>query len=370
MAVLGDKVTTMFYSVYGDPNAEWEETGAVCLIFWDCGNPEYVVIDDYLPTANQRDFSFVRSPSRAEMWPMLLEKAYAKKYGSYETIEGGLVDIALSELTNGIPETLNHVDHKNTKALWDKLYDSIKTGFLGAGSPSHPDGDRAISNMGITYGHAYSILDLKQVDSLKLIKLRNPWGRGEWKGAYSDKSDKWNTRLKNAVGFNPETDAKDDGIFWMEFEEYTREFECSYVCTDLANNDAWKLQGMDGEWEGKYAAGLPNAKNRNAVFHNNPQYGITLQKAGDLYFVFRLKERESPYRSKLYGYMNVQTAGRGGELIKRPDKNNTLGSTGPVNSATQSVKVTASADLQYPYTITCLLANMAGGEDGEGSFNL
>jgi hypothetical protein len=34
------------------------------------------------------------------------------------------------------------------------------------------------------------------------------------------------------------------------------------------------------------------------------------------------------------------------------------------------VKVSASNDLQYPYTITCLLANMAGGEDGEGGFNL
>jgi Calpain family cysteine protease len=38
-----------------------------------------------------------------ECWPMLIEKAYAKMYGSYPTIEGGLVDEALADLTNGAP---------------------------------------------------------------------------------------------------------------------------------------------------------------------------------------------------------------------------------------------------------------------------
>ncbi len=36
---------------------------------------------------------------------MLLEKAYAKMFGSYATIEGGLVDEALAELTNGAPSS-------------------------------------------------------------------------------------------------------------------------------------------------------------------------------------------------------------------------------------------------------------------------
>jgi hypothetical protein len=307
----------MFYRVGEDDKnnelleQEWKDTGCVCVKFWDCGNCEYVIIDDYLPTnaSGNHDFCFVRSPSRAEMWPMLIEKAYAKKYGSYEAIEGGLVDIALAELTNGIPETLQHDDHKNTKALWTRLYDvySNGSGFLGAGSPSHPEGDSAISTSGITFGHAYSITEMKQVDSLRLIRLRNPWGRGEWKGAYSDRSDKWTQRLINAVGFNPNNpeDNKDDGLFWMEFDDFHQNYECTYVCTALADNDNYKGVSENGEWKDKYAAGLPNAKNRNAVFSNNPQYGITFSKPTEAYFVFRLKERESSYQSKLYGYMNI-----------------------------------------------------------------
>ena len=38
-----------------------------------------------------------------EIWPLLIEKAYAKLYGSYSAIEGGLVEKALEALTNGVP---------------------------------------------------------------------------------------------------------------------------------------------------------------------------------------------------------------------------------------------------------------------------
>jgi len=38
---------------------------------------------------------------------MIIEKAYAKMYGSYPNIEGGLVDEALADLTNGAPYRFN-----------------------------------------------------------------------------------------------------------------------------------------------------------------------------------------------------------------------------------------------------------------------
>lgn len=85
--------------------------------------------------------------------------------------------------------------------------------------------------------HAYSILDLKQVDSTRLLKVRNPWGRGEWNGAYSDNSNKWTTRLRNAVGFNPDSDAKEDGIFWIELSDYATAFDTTFICMDLGQKE-------------------------------------------------------------------------------------------------------------------------------------
>lgn len=52
--------------------------------------------------------------------------------------------------------------------------------FMGAGSPSHQDGDSHVTEMGIVSGHAYSVLKLIEADGTKLIQLRNPHGHGEW----------------------------------------------------------------------------------------------------------------------------------------------------------------------------------------------
>ena len=54
-------------------------------------------------------------------------------------------------------------------------------------------------------------------------------------------------------------------------------------------------------------------------------------------------------------------------MIKRPDKAKMLGSSGPVNSATQSVKVEVPDNISFPYTVTCLLATM---DPAEEDFNL
>ena len=56
---------------------------------------------------------------------------------------------------------------------------------MSAGSP--PGSNDDITELGIVMGHAYSILDVCDVDGAKLIQLRNPWGNSsEWKGAWGD----------------------------------------------------------------------------------------------------------------------------------------------------------------------------------------
>ena len=95
-----------------------------------------------------------------ELWPAVLEKAYAKMYGNYSFIESGKVHNALSDLTNGFPDSISLVEYgKNDKILWEKLKVLYNHGdLLGAGSFSHPDGDRHINESGIVAGHAYAIL--------------------------------------------------------------------------------------------------------------------------------------------------------------------------------------------------------------------
>ena len=69
---------------------------------------------------------------------------------------------------------------------------------MGAGSPSGSDTD--VSNLGIVQGHAYSILDIAEIDGEKLMQLRNPWGNSkEWKGAWSDGSKEWTEKRTRMI---------------------------------------------------------------------------------------------------------------------------------------------------------------------------
>lgn len=44
---------------------------------------------------------------------------------------------------------------------------------------------RALIVLLSSQGHAYAILDLREVENHKLVKLRNPWGDTEWAGGPS-----------------------------------------------------------------------------------------------------------------------------------------------------------------------------------------
>jgi hypothetical protein len=120
-----------------------------------------------------------------ELWPMLLEKAYAKIYGSYAALDGGDVLNALADIVPGSSTSTicmtdeDVIETMKSGVLWRKIKGYNDAGYLmGAGSPTGSDKD--ISEKGIAQGHAYSIL---RVATLKdkagkqehIVCLRNPW---------------------------------------------------------------------------------------------------------------------------------------------------------------------------------------------------
>lgn len=69
-------------------------------------------------------------------------------------------------------------------------------------SASHSQGETRGAE-GIVTGHAYSLISTHRLKhgknnnrELRLIKLRNPWGSGEWTGSWSDGSPLWTPELK------------------------------------------------------------------------------------------------------------------------------------------------------------------------------
>ena len=60
---------------------------------------------------------------------------------------------------------------------------------------SNPGADTKMSETGIVQGHAYTLLkavNLKfQGDKVRLLQLRNPWGRKQSRGDWSDSDPRW-----------------------------------------------------------------------------------------------------------------------------------------------------------------------------------
>lgn len=61
----------------------------------------------------------------------------------------------------------------------------------------------------------------------RIVKLRNPWGKGEFDGEYSDNSPIWNDELKKEAGYSS---VRDDGIFFMKIDDFVYYFDEIYAC--------------------------------------------------------------------------------------------------------------------------------------------
>ena len=66
-----------------------------------------MVIDDYLPTLHDK-LAFAGSKSGGEIWVCLLEKAWAKLYGTYARMEGGDPAFACTHLQGTPAQSYDH----------------------------------------------------------------------------------------------------------------------------------------------------------------------------------------------------------------------------------------------------------------------
>ena len=188
---------------------------------------QLVLIDDYFPCYGSwgKNFAF-SSTNGKELWVVLLEKAWAKLNGSYAKAIGGEPHEVFDVITNAYSEKLR-INRNSTESLWKSLEDAEKKNFIMTAGTSGDTYNLDSEEKGLVPGHAYTLLGVKKVGNLRLVHLRNPWGNTEWSGDYSDSSRKWTTNLKKECGFDK---SKDDGSFWMTFEDFTKYFLVAGIC--------------------------------------------------------------------------------------------------------------------------------------------
>ncbi|KAM3865949.1 calpain-10 [Diretmus argenteus] len=291
---LMDKVLPPHQPQWGDCRYR----GSFQLRLWQQGHWTEVTIDDRLPCINSTlCFSCCLTPTA--FWVALLEKAYAKLRGSYEQLWAGQVSDALVDLTGGLaerwtlgdggPEEEQGAGQDSDRVRRRKLdLNLLKDGCaLSCSTHSSPAGASEVGQY-----HALSVmewLDVRTVSGVRvrLLRIRNPWGRCCWGGAWVESGAGWSS-VDPAFAMDLQG-RTEEGEFWLDENEFLSRFDD--VTVGYPINEEGNLQSiytgnvlthshqLVGRWiKGHSAGGCRNSSS----YSSNPKFWLKVSERGEV----------------------------------------------------------------------------------------
>lgn len=137
---------------------EKNSAGVYLVSLYVNGLAQWVLLDDYLPTKYNKP-CFAHSDREGELWPCLLEKAWAKLHGSYARVESGQPSVAAAHLL-GVPSKcyyhkapLNNSEPVDIERLWGKFQEAVSRDFMMITMALGKEAQRDMQ--GIIQNHAY-----------------------------------------------------------------------------------------------------------------------------------------------------------------------------------------------------------------------
>ncbi|XP_034648609.1 calpain-12-like [Trachemys scripta elegans] len=232
--------------------------------------------------------------------------------GSYGAIDGGFSNEAFVTFTGGIGECIPLEKSKASPDFFKIIKTAVDRGSLIGTSTTSDEGEAH----GLMKGHAYSVTGIDEVnykgERKELLQLRNPWGKSEWTGRWSDESLLW---LDLDPGLQKTLQVKkDDGEFWMEMNDFVKYFDDLQICSlspDSLFSDktaSWKVTAFHGRWISGYNAGGYDKKRENTF--KNPQFHVRLREADE----YDLKEQHPDPKCTLLVSLIQKDRRRGGKI--------------------------------------------------------
>ncbi|KAG6850390.1 hypothetical protein H0H93_013945 [Arthromyces matolae] len=229
--------------------------------------------DQYNSTARKggKTLYFARSGAAGETWVPLIEKAFAKLHGDYVSLSGGKSLEAVEDLTGGVSTAISNKDILDVDKFWsEELLKANQDRIFGCSYDSRESrsGIRDVKVDGLIGNHAYSVLRAVEAKGKRFVVLRNPWGRSEWTGRWSDGSKEWTHEwLQILPLLNHEFG--DDGQFVMEYSDFLDAWD--QIHRTILFDSSWI---MSQEWLQVPVRPLPSAWS-----HGDVVFTFTLPKA-------------------------------------------------------------------------------------------
>ncbi|XP_071347487.1 calpain-10 isoform X2 [Trachinotus anak] len=269
--------------------------------FWQQGHWTEVTIDDRLPCINS-SLCFSRCHSPAAFWVALLEKAYAKFHGSYERLWAGQVSEALVDLTGGLAEhwslgNLGSEEEQRPERDSDQvrrrrldlnlLYPVKDDCALSCSTHSSPGGASELGQY-----HALTVtewLDVKTVSGgeVRLLRIRNPWGRCCWGGAWVESGAGWSS-VEPACASDLQARVA-EGEFWLDEAEFMSQFDDVTVGYPISEEGHLRsiytgsLLKHSHQLAGRWIKGHSAGGSRNSsCYCTNPKFWLKVSEKGEV----------------------------------------------------------------------------------------
>ncbi|KAL3417343.1 Calpain-9 [Phlyctema vagabunda] len=245
---------------------------------------------------------FAHCRDQNETWLPLLEKAYAKAHGDYAALQGGWIGEGVEDLTGGVTTELLTSDILDIDDFWNNEILKVNKEFLFGCSTGLLDGGYG-NREGISEGHAYVIMEARELSNgTRLLKLRNPWGKGKkgnWEGAWSDGSKEFTPEAQQELNHK----FGNDSVFWISYNDLLRKYQHFDRTRLFMDSPDWRLTqswvSVEVPWKAEFEQKF------KIVLKKESPVVLMLSQLDDRYFEglkgqysfrlqFRLHEIDSP----------------------------------------------------------------------------
>jgi hypothetical protein len=199
------------------------------------GEWKVVIVDDRIPV-NYGQPPFAKVSGSYNIWPIILEKAWAKQLRNYQNTIAG-VPSEIFKIMTGAPSFYINLSKVNHSSLWNKLQECFFNNYyicaasLSDSELEDRDMRKELKSKGLSMNHAYSCMVFFEFESsgkkMRLVKLRNPWGKldnNSFMGEIIRHSYNTNEAIRQNLGQETE------GVLILTYEEFTKYFSRVYIC--------------------------------------------------------------------------------------------------------------------------------------------